>query len=82
MDYPVKTPAQLGPLLAGARRNRRLTQAETGRKVGLAQYAVSQLETDPSKASFDRIFKLLAALELDLIVRDRRAVKSKPTPGW
>lgn len=81
MDYLIKTPAQLGPLLAGTRRQRKLTQAAAGAKVGLAQNAVSALETDASKASLDRIFRLLSALELDLVIRDRRA-KAPPASSW
>lgn len=71
IEYVIKTPEQLGAVVAGIRRARRLTQASTGKKVGLAQNAVSQLETDPSPASLQRIFKLLSALELDLVVRER-----------
>ena len=81
MDYLIKTSAQLGPLLAGMRRQRKLTQTAAGTKVGLAQNAVSALETDASKASLDRIFRLLSALELDFVIRDRRA-KTPPASSW
>lgn len=77
MDYPIKTSAQLGPILAGIRRDRKLTQASIGTKVGLAQNAVSVLETSSSKASLQQLFKLLSALELDLVIRDRREQPSK-----
>lgn len=72
MDYPIKTSAQLGPVLAGIRRERKLTQTSIGTRVGLAQNAVSVLETDSSTASLQQVFKLLSALELDLVIRDRR----------
>lgn len=77
MDYPIKTSNQLGPVLAGIRRDRKLTQASIGTKVGLAQNAVSVLETASSKASLQQLFKLLSALELDLVIRDRRKQSSK-----
>ncbi len=77
MDYPIKTSSQLGPVLAGIRRDRKLTQASIGTKVGLAQNAVSVLETASSKASLQQLFKLLSALELDLVIRDRRKQSSK-----
>ena len=77
MDYPIKTSAQLGPVLAGIRRDRKLTQATLGTKVGLAQNAVSVLETSSSTASLQQVFKLLSALELDLVIRDRRKRPSK-----
>ena len=70
-DYPVKTPQQLGAVLQGFRRQRGLTQKETGAKVGLAQKAVSNLELAPERAGLGFIFKLLAALDLELVVRPR-----------
>jgi HTH-type transcriptional regulator/antitoxin HipB len=80
MEYPLKTPQQLGAVLQGLRRERRLTQAAAGAKVGLAQNAVSMLETNPTNASLARVFKLLSALELEIVVRDRR--KRTSTTGW
>lgn len=70
-DYPIKTPSQLGAVLKGFRRDRKLTQAEVGAKVGLKQNAISEIESSPDRSSVARIFKLLAALDLDLVVRPR-----------
>lgn len=72
MEYPLKTPDQLGAVLKGFRRERKLTQAEVGSRVGLAQNAVSEMESQPARSSLGRVFKLLAALELDLVVRPRQ----------
>jgi HTH-type transcriptional regulator/antitoxin HipB len=73
MDYPIKTPRQLGTVLQGYRKEQRLTQRAVGAKVGLAQNAVSQIEAEPGRAGLARIFKLLAALDLELVVRPRKA---------
>jgi HTH-type transcriptional regulator / antitoxin HipB len=70
-DYPVKTPKQLGSVLQGYRRERGLTQTDVGTKVGLAQKAVSKIELAPERAGLNMIFKLLAALDLELVVRPR-----------
>jgi HTH-type transcriptional regulator / antitoxin HipB len=72
MDYPIKTPSQLGAVLKGFRRERSLTQAAVGAKVGLRQNAVSEIESSPDRSSLARVFKLLAALDLDLVVRSRQ----------
>ena len=80
MEYPLKNAQQLGAVLQGLRRERKLTQAAAGAKVGLAQNAVSLLETNPTNASLARVFKLLSALELEIVVRDRRK-RTSPT-GW
>ena len=70
----------MGAVLQGYRKHKGLTQAEVGRAVGLPQSGVSELELDPSTASLNRIFKLLAALELELVVRRRGAARS--VSGW
>jgi len=71
-DFPIRTPRQLGPLLQGYRKAKGLTQSQTGDRVGLAQKAVSKLELAPERASFTTIFKLLSALDLELVLRPRR----------
>jgi HTH-type transcriptional regulator/antitoxin HipB len=71
--YPIKTPQQLGAVLQGFRKQRGLTQAQVARTGGLLQSAVSELELDSTTASLNRIFKLLAALDLELVVRSRGA---------
>lgn len=73
MDYPIKTPDQLGAVLKGFRRDRKLTQAVLGSKVGLPQNAVSEIESLPGRSSLARVFKLLAALDLDLVIRARKS---------
>ncbi len=71
IEFIIKTPQQLGSVLRGYRRERRLTQKQAGTEVGLAQNAVSQIEAAPGKVSLVRLFKLLAALDLELVVRPR-----------
>jgi HTH-type transcriptional regulator / antitoxin HipB len=70
-DYPIKTPPQLGSILQGYRRERGLTQKDVGAKVGMTQKAVSKIELAPARAGLSLIFKLLAALDLELVVRPR-----------
>ena len=76
-EYPIKTPQQLGPILQGYRRERKLTQQAIGRSAGLAQNAISQIESDPGPASLARIFKVLASLDLELVVRQRQVASPK-----
>jgi len=77
MDYPIKTPTQLGAVLKGYRRDRRITQADLGAKVGLPQNAISEIESSPDRSSLARVFKLLAALDLDLVVRPRQVATKR-----
>ena len=79
-DYPIKTPEQLGAVLQGCRKTHQLTQAQVGARVGLPQKEVSKLEKNPANTSLVRVFKLLAALDLELMVRPRR--RNAPRSEW
>lgn len=73
-DFPAATPQQLGAILRGYRREKGLTQQAVGSSAGLPQGAISLIESDPGPASLARIYRVLSALNLDLVVRPRRAV--------
>ena len=86
MDYPARTPAQLGQVVKGVRRQQGLTQSATGRRVGMLQSAVSLIEADPSRVSVAKLFRLLSALDLELVVREKSAVarlrERRKRPEW
>jgi len=71
VDYVARTPAQLGPILRSIRAQRSLTQQDAGAKVGLKQSTVSAIERDSTHSSVDTLYKLLSALGLELVVRDK-----------
>lgn len=71
MDYVARTPAQLGPILRSIRAERSLTQQDAGAKVGLKQSTVSAIERDSAHSSVDTLYRLLSALGLELVVRDK-----------
>ncbi len=77
-SYPIKTPQQLGAVLQGYRKTHQLTQAQVGARVGLPQKEISKLEMNPTNTSLVRVFKLLAALELEIVVRER-GTAAKPS---
>jgi len=86
MDYPVRTPAQLGQVLKGLRQQRRVSQGAAGQRVGMLQSAVSLIEADPGKVSVAKLFRLLSALELELVVREKgvavTARRQGKRPAW
>ena len=75
-EFVIRTPKQLGPVLQGYRKSRSLTQAAVGQVVGVPQSEISRLELDASGSSLSRIFKLLAALDLELVIRPRKKHQS------
>lgn len=76
MEYPILTAKQLAQTLKGWRKTRRLTQAEAATGVGLLPKTISALESNPDASSLASLFKLLSALDLELVIRPRPAGKS------
>lgn len=62
---------QLGQVLKGVRKNLGLTQDQVGQKVGIHQKEISKMENGMSRTSVERLYRLLSALELELVVRPR-----------
>jgi HTH-type transcriptional regulator / antitoxin HipB len=71
MQYPAKTPAQLGDILRGYRRSKKLNQRTVGQFVGLPQNSVSVIETHTDTVSVERLFKLLSALGLEMLIAEK-----------
>jgi len=80
MDYPVRTPAQLGQLLKGLRRERGMTQVDVAARMGLLQSKISVLEANPGKTSVERLLRLLSVLGAELVLRPRGAAKQRRRP--
>jgi HTH-type transcriptional regulator/antitoxin HipB len=70
----IRAPAQLGALLRGVRRQRGLSQQELAlRAGGTSQARLSQLELQPGRLTVERLLLILAALDLELVVRPRQS---------
>ncbi|MBP6597206.1 MAG: helix-turn-helix domain-containing protein [Arenimonas sp.] len=83
MRLRADTPEQLAAILRGRRQSNGLTQRQAGAQVGLLQKTVSSLETEPSGSSIASLYKLLSALELDLVLEHRPSgVREPKASGW
>lgn len=78
MDSTIRTPAQLAQVLRGQRMAQGLTQKAAGEPVGLLPKTVGRLESAPDRSTVESLFKLLSALNLELVIRP----KSKQTSEW
>jgi HTH-type transcriptional regulator / antitoxin HipB len=77
----IRMPAQLGQLLIGLRRQQGLSQAALAQKAGgISQARLSALELNPGRFTLERLLLILAALDLELVVRPRR--HSKELAEW
>ncbi len=67
------TGAQLGPLLRGARRSLKLTQAQLAKRVALSQRRISELELDPGSLSVAQLLTLCNQLGLQVVIQEKEA---------
>ena len=68
---PIATAPQLGALLQGTRKSRKLTQAQLGVRMGLSQKRVSELELAPGSLSVDQLLDIYNQLGLQLSIQPR-----------
>lgn len=81
MDYPIQTPLQLSSHLRGLRKSRGLSQAALGRLLGVGQTRVARIEADPTAVSVDQLVKVLAALNVRLVLRDAQPPAAAAAPA-
>lgn len=77
MDYTIHTAQQLAHVLRGQRLAEGLTQKALGAPVGLLPKTVSKLEAEPERSTVDSLFKLLSALNLELVLRPKAEAPSE-----
>lgn len=70
-EYLALTASRLAQVLHGFRKARALTQRETAARGGLQQKTVWSLETTPEKSSVESLYRLLDALEIELVIREK-----------
>lgn len=67
----VTSPALLAAALRDQRKLSKLTQTMTAEQIGIKQTTVSDFENRPESTKLDTLFKILAALDLELHVVKR-----------
>ncbi len=79
-ELVIRAPSQLAQLLIALRRQRGLSQTALAQKAGgISQARLSALELNPGRFTLERLLLILAALDLELVVRVRR--RSEPA-AW
>jgi len=67
----IHQPAQLGEILRGRRKARRISQQDLATKLGVAQSRVSNLESDPAGVTLDRLLLVAKLLGLELVLQEK-----------
>ncbi|GAA4343388.1 hypothetical protein GCM10023165_25800 [Variovorax defluvii] len=70
MDYAIRLTDQLKPHLRALRKQRGLTQAQLGQRLGLGQARIAEIEAKPGLISVDQLVQMLSALGATLVLRD------------
>jgi HTH-type transcriptional regulator/antitoxin HipB len=72
-EVVIRAPSQLAQLLIALRRQCGLSQSALAQKAGgISQARISALELNPGRFTLERLLLILAALDLELVVRPRR----------
>ncbi|HYC42734.1 MAG TPA: helix-turn-helix transcriptional regulator [Noviherbaspirillum sp.] len=71
MEYRLAVAQHLAVLLKSLRKQRKLSQHELGERLGISQRMVAKIEANPDTSSFGRIFQLLNALDVDIVLKER-----------
>ncbi len=71
MEITVPSPKFLGSALRRVRRLKKLNQTDAGKDFMLDQTTVSSIESGAEGTRIETIFRLLAALELEMVIRTK-----------
>jgi HTH-type transcriptional regulator/antitoxin HipB len=71
MSQRLATPSQTGEVLCARRKALKLSQRVLAERLGISQNRLSELETDPSRLTLDRLLFLVNALGLELLLQDK-----------
>jgi HTH-type transcriptional regulator/antitoxin HipB len=71
MRQLITNPGQVGEILLGRRKARRIPQRELAAKLGISQGRLSTLESDPASLTLDRLILLANLLDIALVIQDK-----------
>jgi HTH-type transcriptional regulator/antitoxin HipB len=82
MKQIARTATQVGAALRRARRAKSLTQTEVGNKTRMRQATISRLETGEADTQVSTLLDVLAALDLEIVIRERSKASAKDIEDW
>lgn len=77
MDHSIKALTQIPPILKAFRKKSGLSQADMAEKLGITQQSYAYFESNPVKASLERVFLVLRLLGVDLVLSQSTSVVCK-----
>ncbi len=71
--FPVRFPNQLRQHLRALRKRHGLTQAQLGKRIGVSQARIAEIEANPGLVNFEQLMKLLSVLGVSLTLQETTA---------
>lgn len=83
MVYTINTLEQLKPILIAFRKSKGFSQQALAERLGMSQQSYQVLESRPHRATVERLYRVLALLEIKLQLLDNApsAQIDEPTDG-
>lgn len=81
MRLIITNPGQIGEILRGRRKARRVSQEQLAKKLGVSQSRLSAIEAGTAALTMDRLIALANLLDLQLVMQDK-ASKAGPQTDW
>lgn len=82
MEQLVYSPETLGNVVKRARKREGLNQKEAGTPFNIEQSTVSSIEQGTPGTRLETVFRLLAALDLEMVIRSKNFSDSSATGEW
>lgn len=82
MNLLITSPKSLGSALKQQRKAKNLSQAEAGEAFKIDQTTVSSMEQGAPGTRLETLFRLLAALDLEMIIRPKTTTDVKNGDNW
>ncbi len=67
----IKSPDQVGAILLGRRRARKVSQTDLAAALGISQERLSRLEANAAGLTLERLIALANLLDLELVLQDK-----------
>ena len=77
MKIKISSPLQLGTHFKSLRRAKDWSQSDLGKKLGISQSRVAQIESNPELISVDKLIQILHILDAGLFLEIEKATKTE-----
>lgn len=82
MEQIVHSPKSLGDAIKRQRKAKKMNQTETGSTFKIEQSTISSIEQGAPGTRLETLFRLLAALDLELVIRPKKITLPRSKESW